>query len=98
MGRPEDGELLEGSVPLLLHDVERELRRHSDERIRDALRIATLQLAGYRTAAIREQLGVSDARYREAAAWLKAAVKTTERLIDRDSWARRLRVRSRATF
>lgn len=68
----------ETSAVLELYDVGLQLRRLADVRIRTALRISALAIAGYKPAEIRERLGLSASEWREARAWLRDAIATTD--------------------
>lgn len=66
-----------GTAALVLHGCRIHLRRLADKRIKDAIWIGALQLAGYKASEIRELVGLTTAEYREALEWLQEAVKLT---------------------
>ena len=67
----------ERSATLVLHDAELHLRRRADKRIRDALQIGALQMAGYKAREIRDLLEMTASDFKSAHTWLADAISAT---------------------
>lgn len=67
------------SAPIVLHDIEIELRQHADRHVVHALQIGALLIAGCKRTEIECRLELSGAEYKSAHDWLRDAVRATRR-------------------
>jgi hypothetical protein len=67
-------EITDDDLSLVMHDIEIRLRARADEKVKNALRIGYLRLAGHTPAESRCILGLTTERYDRAVEWLGSAM------------------------